>query len=36
MTPVTDGGLQKKRLDSIRERLAWNLVGCELVECYSQ
>lgn len=32
--PVGDGGLQKKRLDSIRKGLGWQLVGCELIECY--
>lgn len=35
MTPVSDGGLQKKRATLIREQLAWRLVGCELIECYS-
>lgn len=32
--PITDFGAQKKRLDEIRERVGWKLIGCELIECY--
>ena len=35
MTPVSDGGLQRRRLQQLREALRWRLVGCELVECYT-
>ena len=33
-TPLTDFGAQKKRLSAIRNKLKWNILGCELVECY--
>ena len=33
-TPVSDLGVQRKRLRAIREALGWRLMGCELLECY--
>eukprot|EP01026_Neomeris_dumetosa_P057597 TRINITY_DN5307_c0_g1_i11.p3 TRINITY_DN5307_c0_g1~~TRINITY_DN5307_c0_g1_i11.p3 ORF type:complete len:252 (-),score=19.65 TRINITY_DN5307_c0_g1_i11:133-795(-) len=32
--PISDFGVQKKRLDQIRTDLGWKIVGCELLECY--
>ena len=32
--PISDGDLQRKRMRGIREGLGWQLVGCELIECY--
>ncbi len=32
--PITDGGVQRKRLNEIRQELGWQIIGCELVECY--
>ena len=32
--PLSDFGLQKKRLSTLRQRLNWQIVGCELIECY--
>ena len=32
--PVTDGGLQRKRLEQIRTGLKFRYVGCELIECF--
>jgi hypothetical protein len=34
MTPVSDLGEQSKRLRRIRESLGWQILGCELVECF--
>lgn len=34
MTPVSDLGEQSKRLRKIRESLGWQILGCELVECF--
>lgn len=36
LTPISDGGLQSKRLQRLREELGYRLVGCELVECFPQ
>lgn len=33
--PVTDLDTQKKRMQQIRQTLGWPLIGCELIECYS-
>ena len=33
--PVSEGGIQRQRAELLREALGWQLVGCELVECYS-
>jgi hypothetical protein len=33
-TPLSDGGAQRKRMQAIRERLGWQVIGCELIECY--
>ena len=35
LTPVSDGGLQRKRMAALRESLGWRRVGCELLECYN-
>ena len=32
--PISDGGMQRKRMDAIRAELKYRLSGCELVECY--
>lgn len=32
--PLGDFGAQRKRLQALRERLGWQVVGCELLECY--
>lgn len=32
--PISDFGMQKKRVEKIREVLGWKKVGCELIECY--
>jgi len=34
MTPVGDFGAQSQRLRSIREALGWQILGCELIECF--
>jgi hypothetical protein len=34
LTPVTDFGTQKKRIEAIRQQLGWPFIGCELIECY--
>lgn len=33
-TPITDFDSQRKRLDQIRRQLGWQVIGCELLECY--
>ncbi len=33
-TPVTDFDAQRKRVAAVREQLRWQLIGCELIECY--
>ena len=33
MTPVSDFGEQKKRMERIRREVEWRRVGCELEEC---
>ena len=35
MTPVSDLGEQKKRMERIRQEVGWARVGCELEECDS-
>ena len=32
--PLSDFGLQRRRLAELRSRLKWQIVGCELIECY--
>ncbi|GMH45911.1 hypothetical protein BSKO_13874 [Bryopsis sp. KO-2023] len=32
--PITDFDAQRKRMDAIRARLGWRVIGCELIECY--
>lgn len=36
MTPVSDFGEQKKRMERIRQEVGWRRVGCELEECDSE
>lgn len=33
--PISENGAQRKRAEAIRAALGWQLVGCELVECYN-
>ena len=33
--PLSEGGAQRQRAEALREALGWQLVGCELAECYS-
>jgi hypothetical protein len=33
-TPVTDFDAQRKRVAAVRQQLSWQLIGCELIECY--
>ena len=33
-TPLTDFDAQRKRLGAVREQLRWQLIGCELIECF--
>jgi hypothetical protein len=33
-TPVTDFDAQRKRVAAVREQLRWQLIGCELIECF--
>jgi len=35
-TPILDRNAQPKRMAAIRKELGWRLVGCELIECYSE
>ncbi|GLI64889.1 hypothetical protein VaNZ11_008280 [Volvox africanus] len=32
--PLSDFGAQKARLQELREKLGWQVIGCELIECY--
>ncbi|KXZ51007.1 hypothetical protein GPECTOR_14g249 [Gonium pectorale] len=32
--PVSDFGAQKTRLQELRQQLGWQVIGCELIECY--
>jgi hypothetical protein len=34
--PVSDLDTQRKRMQRIRQKLQWPLVGCELIECYNE
>lgn len=33
--PLSDFGAQRKRMDAIRAATGWQLIGCELLECYT-
>lgn len=33
--PISDFGAQKTRMAAIREQLGWQVIGCELIECYA-
>jgi hypothetical protein len=33
-TPLTDFDAQRKRAAAVREQLRWQLIGCELIECF--
>eukprot|EP00959_Pyramimonas_sp_CCMP1952_P124847 2609926-Pyramimonas_sp.AAC.1 len=35
-TPIGDRNAQPKRMTTLRKELGWRLVGCELIECYSE
>ncbi|PNH05692.1 hypothetical protein TSOC_008026 [Tetrabaena socialis] len=32
--PLSDFGAQKTRLQELRDKLGWPIIGCELIECY--
>lgn len=32
--PISDLGTQRKRLVQIREEVGWQVIGCELLECF--
>lgn len=32
--PLADGGAQRKRLNAVRQKLGWQIIGCDYIECF--
>ncbi len=34
--PVFDFDAQRKRMKALRQKLRWNVIGCDLLECFDE